>query len=524
MHLKNMDMKNSNQKSKKLYSLLLVLIFGLAFFLRVMFLKDNSLTFGYDQARDALVAKQILSGDFKIQGPPSSQPGLFHGVLYYYLLAPAYYFGDGSPIFTAYYLAFLNSLTVLIVFFIAKLATKNNWIALLSSFLFAVSFESTQYATWLSNPTIAVWTVPLMYLGLWIWINSNPKKISLLGPILSAIGLGLSTQAEIFLIYHIVPLLIWLFIFKKNVTKKSLIIFGTVFVIVISSLIVCELKFGFNSLTAMKSLASGSGGNLAYAKSVGDYLILYLNQVGRIFAFNTYPGNIGYGGVAVIVLAIYSLTNFKRDKYGAFLSTWLFSHLTVVTVGGTSTPFLMVGIGPAVSLILGYYIYKLFNKQVILSILVLIIIIYGNLSFVFFQNKLGSTLFSIQRDMLLSKQIAAIDYTYKLAEGKPFSINSLTSPLWINIVWTYLYKWYGVEKYGYAPMWHGKDQIGQLDSLTRIENPLEKSFLILEPMAGIPARYLGETIGEEDFDTVLVEEKSFGEIIVQSRKKVKTIN
>jgi len=43
-------------------------------------------------------------------------------------------------------------------------------------------------------------------------------------------------------------------------------------------------------------------------------------------------------------------------------------------------------------------------------------------------------------------------------------------------------------------------------------------------MAGIPARYLGETIGEEDFDTVLVEEKSFGEIIVQSRKKVKTIN
>ena len=45
--------------------------------------------------------------------------------------------------------------------------------------------------------------------------------------------------------------------------------------------------------------------------------------------------------------------------------------------------------------------------------------------------------------MLLSKQIATIDYTYKLANGKPFSINSLTSPLWINIVWTYLYKWYG---------------------------------------------------------------------------------
>ena len=516
-----MDMKNSKEKPKKLYSLLLVAIFGLAFFLRVMFLQNNALTFGYDQARDAMVAKQILAGDIKIQGPPSSQPGLFHGVLYYYLLAPAYLVGNGSPVVTAYYLAFLNSLTVFIVFFIAKKATDNTKLALLSSFLFAISFEATQYATWLSNPTIAVWTVPLMYLGLWMWICPMKKKDLKFGPVLAAIGLGLSTQAEIFLIYHIVPLIIWLVIYKKEITKKSLLVFGSMFTLVISTLILCEFKFGFSSIGAIKSLAATSGGNLAYAKSVGDYLILYLNQVGRIFTFNTYPGNIGYGGVAVIVLGIYSLINLKKNHYAAFLAVWMFSHLSVVTVGGTSTPFLMVGIGPAVSLILAYYIYKLFNKQVFLAILILSVIVFGNLSYIFSQNKFGSTLFSIQRDMLLSKQIAAIDYTYKLAEGKPFSINSLTSPLWINIVWTYLYKWYGMETYGYLPSWHGKDQVGQLDSLEKIENPLDTSFLILEPMAGIPTRYLGETIGEEDVDTKLIEEKSFGEIVVQNRKKVR---
>ena len=81
-----------------------------------MFLQNNALTFGYDQARDALIAKQIISGDIKIQGPPSSAPGLYHGVFYYYLLAPAYLIGHGSPIVVAYYLAFLNSLTVFIVF------------------------------------------------------------------------------------------------------------------------------------------------------------------------------------------------------------------------------------------------------------------------------------------------------------------------------------------------------------------------------------------------------------------------
>lgn len=509
-------MNNLKKQPKTLYKVLLIVIFSLAFFLRVIFLQNDALTFGYDQARDAMVAKQILSGDFKIQGPPSSQPGLYHGVIYYYLLAPAYLIGDGSPIVTAYYLAFLNSLVVIIVFFIAKLATKNSWIALLSAFLFAVSFESTQYATWLSNPTIAVWTVPLMYLGLWIWINKNLKY----GPILTAVGLGLSVQAEIFLIYHIIPLLIWLFIYKKEITKKSLLVFGSVFTLVISTLILCEIKFGFNSLNAIKSLASTNGGNLAYAKSVGDYLILYLNQVGRIFAFNTYPGNIGYGGVTIIVLGVYSLINAKKNPYPAFLAVWLFSHISVVTVGGTSTPFLMVGIGPAVSLLLAFYIYKLFNKQFFLAILVSLIIVYGNLSYIFSQNKFGSTLFSIQRDMLLSKQIAVIDYTYKTANGKPFSINTLTSPLWINIVWTYLYKWYGIKTYGYVPNWHGKDQIGQLDSLERIEFPLENSYLILEPMAGIPTRYLEETIGEEDVDTVKIEEKSFGEIVVQKRNKI----
>lgn len=509
-------------KKNKFTYVALFIIFIFAFTLRVWFLKDNALTFGYDQARDSLVAQQILSGDVKIQGPPSSTPGLFHGVFYYYLLAPSNLVGHGSPLVTAYWLAFLNSLTVILVFAISYIATKKQALGILSALLFAVSFESTQYATWLSNPTIAVWTVPLMYLGLFLWLfRKNSKSKTIVGPILTAVGFGLSIQAEIFLLYHIVPLLIWIFVYEKNVIRKQVLIFCGVLFMTLFSLILSEFKFGFNSISAFKSLTT-TGGNLAYAKSVGDYLILYLNQIGRVFAFNTYPGNIGYGGVVVIVLGIYSLINFKKNKYPAFLAIWLFSHLTVVSIGGTSTPFLMVGIGPAVSLILAFYVYKLFSKKsVVLASLCLLIMVYGNLSFVFSQNKLGSTLFSIQKDMLISKQMTAIDYTYEKAYGKPFSINTPTSPLWINIVWTYLYNWYGMDEYGYVPLWHGKDQVGQLDSLERVETPLEYSFLIMEPMAGIPARYRQEAIGEEEVDTKLLEEKSFGEIIVQSRKLLK---
>jgi hypothetical protein len=497
---------------RKITLVLVFAIFLLAYFLRVMFLPKNSLTFGYDQARDAYTSQQILKGDIKIQGPSASTPGLYHGVLYYYVLAPGYLLGHGNPIVTAYWMALINASAVFVVFCLGYLFTKKAGMGILAAFLFAVSFESTQYATWLSNPTLGVLTVPLMYLGLWLWIT----KGKVWGPILAAVGLGFSVQSEIFLIYHLIPLCIWLFISRKLITKKSLVIFGVTFLLSISTMIISEFKFGFRSIGGLQAILVGEGGNLAYAKSLGDYLVLYLNQIGRIFAFNSYPGNIGWGGMFVIILAASSLI--KKDKVGAFLATWLFSHIWVVTVGGTSTPFLMVGIGSAVSLIIAYYLSKWCGSKYKVAVLfVLFILIYGNISMIFKENSKGSTLFSIQKDMLLSKQISAIDYTYSQAQGKPFSINSLTSPLYINIVWTYLYKWYGFSKYGYVPSWHGRDQIGQLDSLEKVKKPDAISFLIIEPMAGIPPEYLPLTIGEEDSKTKLLDEKYFGELRVQKR-------
>ena len=56
---------------KKVYLAILFGIFLLGYFLRVMYLPKNILTFGYDQARDAIMAQQIVQGDIKIQGPPS---------------------------------------------------------------------------------------------------------------------------------------------------------------------------------------------------------------------------------------------------------------------------------------------------------------------------------------------------------------------------------------------------------------------------------------------------------------------
>jgi hypothetical protein len=492
-------------------------VFVFAFILRVMFLRDSSLTFGYDQARDALVSQQILAGDWKILGPPASTPGLYHGVFYYYLLSPSYLIGNGSPIAAAYWIAFLNSLTVFIVFYLTFLLSKKTLPAIVVAVLFAVSFESVQYATWLSNPTIGVWTVPLMYLGLWLWT----KEKKWWGAVLTGLGLGLSIQAEVFLLYQLVPLGIWLFLNKKQINKKSVIIFVISLLFSISTMILAEFKFGFRSFSGLYSLTQ-TGDTVIAAKGFGDIILLFFNQLGRVFSLNSYPGNVGYGAGLVFVLVIYSLVKYgKKESWPIFLTLWLFSHLSVVSLGGTSTPFLLVGIGPAVSLLLGIVIYKLFtdNKKV-LAVVIFIILLFGSITMNLKQNSKGSVIFAIQKDLILKKQLAVIDYTYEKGGGKAFSVNSVTSPLWINIVWSYLYKWYGLPKYGYLPVWHGKDQIGQIDALSKDEGKVGKYFLIIEPMAGIPLQYRQETLDEENYYSKLKDTQFWGEIEVQEREKI----
>ena len=500
----------------------LLLIFGVGYFLRVMYLNQNVLTFGYDQARDAVNALEIVHGHIKIFGPPASQAGLFHGVFYYYVLAPFYLIGRGSPIVAAYGIAFISTLTVFSVFFLTYLMTKKYSTALIAALLFAISFEATQYATWLSNPTLGIVTVPLMYLGLWAWVNKKSW-----GVIVAALGLGLSIQSEIFLVYHAIPLVIWLFVARKNITRKQIYVFGLVLFVTLASMMLAQLKFGIGgTINGVKELAQTQTGNLAYEKSLGDYLILYLNQIGRIFSFNAYPGNVGWGGGLVIGLIGYSIfasaKNVKKNAIDArvFVSTWLLSHLSVVTVGGTSTPFLMVGIGPVVAILIALYLGIWAEKKYyVLVIGMLAMLTFGNLSMIFRENKNGSTLFSIQKDMLLAKQLSAIDYTYNQSNGKPFSINTVTSPLWVNITWAYLYRWYGQNKYGYVPTWHGRGQEGQVISLESDNNKWKNGFLIIEPQDGIPSQYLPETIGQENSYSKVISEKGYGAIIVQERLK-----
>lgn len=512
---------------------LLILLFFVAYYLRVMYLKEGALLFIYDQARDAIESQKIISGDLKIQGPPSSTPGLNHGVFWYYFLVIPNLISSGKPIISAYWNAIFSTGTLFIVYIISTLFMKKDlksdtWkVGLLSTILFVFSFESSQYATWISNPSTAIWSVPAMYLGLWIWITNAYESgfKNYIGPLITGLFLGLSVQANIFLLYNIVPVVLWLLLSNAKDVKK-ISVFASSFFVAISTFVVSEIKFGFKGLKGFENLITG-GDSIISNKRFGDLILLFLNQIGDVYSNNSLPISIFFGSILVISCMVWVFAQWfkandrKTVSWEPFLLTWLLVTITVVSIGGASTPFLAVGVGPAVSILLGICIYKIFlSNSKFVAVLIFLLVVMSNLYSIVSTNKDGQTLFAIQKDMLIKNQYALVDNIYVDAEGEDFTINSLTVPLWINIVWAYHFDNYGYQKYGYLPYWTGVDQSLQLTHLPDADVVNAKHYSIIEPLGGMPVKYFNDFVYEENNSTDLFKVENWGELRLQYRVKL----
>jgi len=499
--------------------LILTAILGL--FLRLLFLPSGGLTFGYDQARDAYSALEIASGDLKIQGPSASTPGLFHGVLYYYLLAPAYLLGAGSPYIAGVWIAILNILTIIPIYFLAKLLFSQK-VGLLASALFAISFDAVQYGLWMSNPTPAVLSGAVFYLGLGLYVFSQKKK---LGIILASMGLGFSTQFEIFLGYLFIPLAITLVVFKIKPTIKEYLLFAGLYIVTISSMILSYIKFGPTFISGFATLLGG-GDPFGTWRQFSPTLLLYLNRFVEYFYRGLLPFNIGLAGIIAFLIAGTAISwakNSQFKKQFTFLLILLFSHAILISFGGDSTPFINSGLQAVVMVLVSAFLVLSYSKHKALIVLLLAVMIVASVNATLKYNPEGQTVFAIQRGLTLKNELAAIEYTY-IAGDKSFSINTVTSPLYINTVWSYLYNWYGKKTYSYIPSFHGRDQTGYLGTMPKISEETKNYFLIIEPLAGIPEQFSTEIISYENTYLKVVEEKDFGGIIVQKRVLTKPFN
>lgn len=490
----------------------------LAFLLRCLYFER--ITFGYDQARDAFQAIEIWTTDpIKILGPRTDFVGLHHGPLYWYLISPVYYFSGGNVWVVRAYLIVLSSLTVFLIYSLTKLLFKKETVALLASLLFVFSFEATQYARWLSNPSPALITVALSFWLLWQILNGKTDYLPLL-----AFVWGLSTQFEFFMIYQIVAfLIIWLAIKgakRPKLSSKTIVLTIAALIVSFFPFIVSELKFNFQGT---RSLFSFFKTQSHFGGSFTKMLLKYLDRFAAIFFLNLWGINLFLAGILGLITLYLSHKLAGRDrKQIIFLLCWILSPLLLHFFKGTEGVFINLGAGIGAIILTSWLLDKLFNKdgRKIFYFLSIILIIFGNLSAILSQNKKGEVLFSVQDRLLLKDELAAIDWIYQQSDGRAFKINTITNPLFINTTWAYLFNWYGKRKYGYMPIWWGEAQVNVYGDQVNYapEADTTDHYLIIEPGPGIPKEYVNAIRALEDTRSKIKEVKSFGTILVEKRE------
>lgn len=494
------------------------IIFGI-FILAVLirFLYFPNVNFAYDQARDSFAALDILKGDLKIIGPATTiSDKVFHGVLFYYLLAPIYFFGNSNPEVAAAIFRIVNALGVFAVFLIGSIVFRKE-VGIVAALLYAVSFEQSQYSLFFGHPALGVVPVLLLYLGLALLIFKEDAK----GWVVALLGLGLAFQFEDVNLLLFLNFFLILVMFKSKLqllTKKTFLTGIGVFTLTISTFIISEIKYHFRMSQVLFSTLTGN----QPPKDLGHAIFV----IKRLINDNLITGdkllNFEFIGILIFLLILMKLKNYR--KASIFLTIWFFIGMLPNYLSNQFSYQYTPGASVALLILAGFLINWLWNIRQILGIILICLLVFSNLNLVISQNKNGpNSDIIIQPGMLTINERQAIDYIYQEAGSQPFSINALTVPLNVKTTWDYLFNWYGKEKFGYLPIWGGEAAAGFPGSLgittDRSKLP-KKRFAIVEPTVGIGKGYVDDFFRIENYFSKVLEEKTFGTIIVEKRETI----
>lgn len=497
----------------------LVLIIAVGLGLRLLYFR-NSLTFFYDQARDALISMEIWQDDpIKILGPQAEFPGLHHGPLYWYLISPVYYLTHGSVWTVRLFLIFLNLATIPFIYDLTKELFKNKKIALLSSFLFSISYEAVQYARWLSNPAPVVLTSVISFWSLYKLLKGKSwALISLL------FSWGLSVQFQLFMIYQIfVFIIIWVTLvgFKLPKIAPKIYFYSVVGLLTaFSTYIASEIKFNFQGTRVLFQFFKTQS---QYGESFVKLLDSYFDRLVNVFYLNIWGVNLFLAGLMAILGAYLSYIYIKKAAFKKeilLLIFWIVSPVIINFFSGPNANYITLGSLSGVIILTSYFLYKLKKRKAFLFILAMLVITAGNLNLIISKNKEGEVLFTVQKQMILGDELKIIDWIYRESDGKPFKLNTITAPLFINSTWAHLFSWYGKREYGYMPIWWGETQVDVPGSKIKFADdvPTDIHFIIIEPGASGDDNYVKTVKLLENERSEIIKRENIGYFTVEKRK------
>ena len=471
----------------------------------------HQVAFGFDQARDAYEAMSIIKGDFKIIGPSSDVQGVFHGVLWYYLLAIPYaVFRDPQVVAVVFFI--ITFMTVPLAGFVAFKLFGRRDVALSTSLLYAFSPLFQAFTRWLSNPVYTLIVAPFFFLSLWRYIAKQTVKDAIV--IGATIALIIQSDFAFGLLLILLP--VYFLVFKLKVRFWDFVGFFSSLGIVSLSYVLAEIKFKGRATISMLDFISKSHNVIP----IQEQILGFLTKAAELFSLSFFSMKPAIVGLLVIVLI--AMLYFKRAKISRkpliFSLIWLANIFIFLffSAGFAKSSFVFA---PSLLLFIAtitYLFYTIFPRIVMIPLMIVIIFYQAVTTIGWVRSEF--TPLSIQRGNTVAIEKEVIDYTYISSGSRPFTVAVVGNPLYIYTTWSFLYEYIGQDRYGFKPSLHGKDQAGYLGTLNPVKDKEGDLYLIIEPGPGIYPIFEEKEKTELDIYSNLIEEKKIGNFTVQKRK------
>lgn len=470
-----------------------------------------------------VVQQMVRQHDLKLQGPAASgtHDTLYHGVFYYYLIAPWVWLGQGNPQVVVNFLAVLSAGSVGVAFVLGKQVFASTKIGLLAAILTAGSFLQAELGTWLSNPQTLVLSIGLFYLFLWRCLGKKSHPLDWLG---LGITLGLSIQAGLFEI-TLGGSLLAAYLFKAVnqkkwhlFTRQQLGLFGGGLLATTATMILTQLLMiqrGVMTFNNLPTIGSASTSTITLLSNLlGQYLDLLHNTLapqGPILV------------VLMLLIPVWIGWSTSKPAVKFWVAIFLTGPLWLLTLQYRNLAHLFAGLELVVILLLAKGLQHLgqhvFAGKTLVAILVALYLS-ANLGALHHIVALKENYFGFQKGTFLIDQLGLVDQTYRLADNQPFSFSATTNPYGINVTWSYLYHWYGLEKHGYLPAFYGNPQAGYPGEglVPEADRPLPHHFTILEPDTGLAAPIEQEFLAQQTrMSSAPTQTLEFGSLRLQVR-------
>jgi len=481
--------------SARVVSGLLFLILAAAAFLRLYKLNEL-LGFYYDQGRDALVIYRLLhERKLFLVGPVTGIEGIFLGPFYYYLIAPFYFLGGGSPVFVAAFLAWLSVGAIFLLYLIG-VRFFDRPTGLLAALLYSFSYDLVVFDRWLSNPN----PLPLFsLLALWglYQIYQGREKFWLLVALAVGLGLQLEAAAAVFFLPAVLIFIFW----QRKKIKNWRFVFaaGGIFLLTLFPQIAFNFRHQGILLKAFKKFLVDQP---SFRLSLWTVAKLRLQTYWTVFSSKLFYNRRQPALIFLLLFAIFAWRFRRRflNPGGKILLLWLAVPLLGLLFYqgnfGRIWDYYFVGVYPVFILLVSALLVACFRHRLsrLVALAFLAVFFWINLT-------LLRTYYRIGIGIILRHQLAAIDWIYQDAGGKDFNVDVYVPPV-IPYAYDYLFTWYGTKKYGRRPL---AKKVSLLYTLAEADSDHpERLAAWLKRQAGIGRILTG---------------KKFGDITVQRRER-----